>query len=100
MADFHAQVEGDQVADEAVGRKFEFEDFGGKAKTVKKAEDQRRRFGIGLKAEPPPEGAQVVEGFVDDGEPDDGIDQVGVNAISVSTPKSRVAEWPTAKSVT
>ena len=80
LADFHAQVEGDQVADEAVGRKFEFEDFGGKAKTMKKAEDQRRRFGIGLKAEPPPEGAQVVEGFVDDGEPDDGIDQVGVNA--------------------
>ena len=59
------------------------------------AEDDGRRLGVGLEAEPALEGAQIVHRLVDDGEADDGVDQVAVDAdveVDAKQHRNRVAE--------
>ncbi len=47
---------------------------------MEQAEDQRRHLGIGLKAEPALISTDVIECLVDNGETDDGIDEVAIDA--------------------
>ena len=49
-------------------------------KAMKKAEDQGGNLGVGLHAEPAPEGAKIVERLVDHREADDRVDDVAVDA--------------------
>ena len=44
LADLNANVEGNQVDKQAIGRNFKFFDFGRQTKTVEEPEDKRCRF--------------------------------------------------------
>ena len=76
LADLDADIEGQQVGDQAIRRDVELADLGRQAEAVEKAEDQGRQLGVRLKPEPALVGAEIVERLVDDREPDDRVDQV------------------------
>ena len=52
LADLNANVEGNQVDKQAIGRDFEFLDFGCQTKTVEESKDERRKLRVGLNAKP------------------------------------------------
>lgn len=54
LADLPADVERQQVGDQAVRRDLVLDDLDREAEAVEEAEDQRRRLGVGLEAEPAP----------------------------------------------
>ena len=97
LADFHADVEGEQVGDQAVRRDLVLQDLGGQAEAVKQAKDQRGRFGVGLEAQPSLEGAEVVQRLVDHRETDDGVDQVAVDADVEVDPQDHRGRVPQGK---
>ena len=78
MPDFHTDIEGEKIWDEAVFGDFEFDDLRGKAEAVEEAENEGCCLGVGLESEPPLEGTEIVQGLVDDRQTDDRIDEIGV----------------------
>ena len=80
LADLNADIECQEIGDQAVRRNLVLDDLGRETEAMKEAEDQRRRFGIGLEAKPTLVSAEVIQRLVDDGEADDGIDHVAVDA--------------------
>ena len=57
--------------------------------------NEHSRTRIGLEPENAIESADVLERFVDDGDADDRVDDVGVCVKFPSTPASSVTLWPT-----
>src|SRR5690349_1436152 len=86
LSDLDADVEADDVGDEAVGRQFELLKLRGQTETVKQAEDEHRDARVRLKAKEALEAIHVLERLVDDGEADDGVDEkrIGANAAEHS----------------
>ena len=90
LAYFHADIEGEQVGYQAIRRDVVFDDLRGQAESVEQAEDQRRRLGVGLEAEPSLECAEIVQGLVDHRQADNGVDQITVDAhIEIDTEQHR-----------
>jgi hypothetical protein len=71
LADFDADVEGDQVGEQTVRRNLELKNLGCQTEAVKEAENQRCPFRVGLDAEPTLECAEVVERLVNYRQADD-----------------------------
>ncbi|KAG0757898.1 hypothetical protein G6F24_010176 [Rhizopus arrhizus] len=80
LADLDADVEGNQVGDQAVRRDLVFLDLGRQAEAMQQAENQRGRLGIRLVTEPALKRAQVIQCLVHHRETDDGVDHIGANA--------------------
>ena len=80
MTDLNANIEGDQVRNQAIRRDLVLLDLRRQTKTVEQAEDQRGHFGVGLETEPALECAQVVERLVHHREANDGVDDVRADA--------------------
>src|SRR3546814_11572869 len=78
LSDLDADIERDQVGEQAVARNLELDDLGGKAEAVEESEDQRGGLGIRLDTEPALERAQIIERLIDDRQADDRVDDVGV----------------------
>ncbi|CCA90338.1 hypothetical protein PP1Y_Mpl3996 (plasmid) [Novosphingobium sp. PP1Y] len=77
---FDADVEREEVRDHALGRERQILELGCKAEAMKQAEDEYRGTGIGRPAEHRAKAVEVVDCLVGDGQPDDGIDDVGIGA--------------------
>ena len=82
LPDLHANVEADDVCDEAVGGEREVLQLRGEAEAMEQAEDQHRQARIGLKAEIAPEPVHVLERLVHQRETDDRVDEVWIGAHS------------------
>ncbi|EMH92056.1 hypothetical protein MTE1_4543 [Klebsiella pneumoniae JHCK1] len=80
LADLNANVEGNQVDKQAIGRDFEFLDFGCQTKTVEESKDERRKLRVGLNAKPALECPEVIKRFIDHGQPDNGVNKVSTDA--------------------
>ena len=78
LADLDPDIEGQEVGQEPVRRDVIVDQLGRQAEAVEQAENQRGGLGGGLNAEPALESSQVVQRLVDDGQADNGVDQIGV----------------------
>src|SRR5438034_6867355 len=82
LPDLHANVEADDVCDEAARGEREVLQLRGEAEAMEQAEDQHRQARIGLKAETAPEPVHVLERLVYHRETDDRVDEVWIGAHS------------------
>src|SRR5580704_4309878 len=78
LPDFHADIEADDVRYQSIPGEVELLKFGRQAKAVEQAENQDRNFSVGFKPEQAPEAIHVVEGLVDHGQADDGVDDIRI----------------------
>jgi hypothetical protein len=76
--DLNANVEGNQVDKQAIGRDFEFLDFGCQTKPWR-IKDERRKLRVGLNAKPR-WNAPRLSSFIDHGQPDNGVNNRGTDA--------------------
>src|SRR5262245_37646150 len=75
LANLDADVERDHVRDEPVLGERQVLQLRCEAQAVKESEEQHGRFRARLEAEAP-EAADILERLVDDGEADDGVDEI------------------------
>lgn len=80
LADFNANVEGNQVDEQAIGRNFEFFDFGRQPEAVEEAKDERRKLRVGLKTKPTLESPKVIQRFIDHRQADNGVNEISADA--------------------
>ena len=80
LADLDADVEADDVRDQAVRRQRELLQLGRQAEAVEQAEDEHGDPRVRLEAEEPPEAVHVLERLVDHREADDRVDEIRVGA--------------------
>src|SRR5207248_3629711 len=80
LSDLDADVEADNVGDEAILREREILQLGGEPEAVEETEDQDGELRVRLEAEEPAEAVHVLERLVDDREADDRVDQVRIRA--------------------
>src|SRR5438105_2057125 len=78
LSDFNAHIEADDVGDESILRECKFLKLRRQSKAMEQAEDQDRDARVRLKPEETLESVHVVEGFVDNRKPDDGVDKIRV----------------------
>jgi hypothetical protein len=100
LSDFHADIEEYEVGEQTIRRDIVFQNFGCQTKTMNKAEPESGYPRVRLPAEPALIGTHVIERFVYNREPDDGIDDIGAYTVSIRVPEISVMTCPTAKSVT
>ena len=79
LTNLHTYIEAHDIGGQAVFRERKLLEFGRKSKTVEEAEDEHGKASIRLKAKKAPESADVLESLVNDGEPDDCVNQVGIH---------------------
>ena len=75
LAQLHADVEGDHVDQQAVGRQLQGLQLGGQAKAVDQTKAQDGKASVRLDAEHRLEAAEIVEGLVGHRQADHRIDQ-------------------------
>lgn len=80
LTDFNANVERDEVGEKPVWCNLEFSNLCSKPKAVEQTENHGRDRGVGLKSEPSLISPEIVQGLVDHGQPDDGVNEVGADS--------------------
>ena len=79
LADFHTDIERDQVRNQSIGGHLEIENFRREAESVEEPEDQGRSARIGCDAEPGLECSEIVECLVHHRQSDHRVDQVRID---------------------
>ena len=97
LSDFHTHIEGEEVRNQAVRRDVVFDDLGGQAETMEEPENQRGGLGVGLEAKPTLIGTDVVQCLVDDGQTDNRINDVTIDAHVEVNPQQHRGGMPQGK---